>query len=169
MNEVGFCVVFFAHFFFFLSYCYSIFSPLFQSFVAFNSLSRLFFSFSSSNHQSIIFPLIPSRFAVDQTVGLRHAGLVISVEKLVKDSNDEVVEIIASCASSTEAPKPKAFIQWVRKSICIFFPLFFLLYFLFFSSLFFFLFPSLLPYFSFYPFLFFPLSLVLLFIHSSSV
>jgi len=57
------------------------------------------------------------RFAVDQTVGLRHAGLVISVEKLVKDSNDEVVEIIASCASSTEAPKPKAFIQWVSNPI----------------------------------------------------
>ena len=49
-------------------------------------------------------------------MGLRHAGLVISVEKLVKDNQDEVVEIIATCAPSTEVPKPKAFIQWVRGS-----------------------------------------------------
>ena len=54
------------------------------------------------------------RFAADQTVGLRHAGYVIAVEDLVKDKDGEVVEIIASCKPSTEAPKPKAFIQWVR-------------------------------------------------------
>ena len=56
------------------------------------------------------------RFAADQTVGLRHAGYVIAVEDLVKDKSGEVVEIVASCKPSTEALKPKAFIQWVRIS-----------------------------------------------------
>lgn len=57
------------------------------------------------------------RFAADQTVGLRHAGYVIAVEDLVKDKDGEVVEIIASCKPSTEAPKPKAFIQWVSNPV----------------------------------------------------
>jgi len=57
------------------------------------------------------------RFAVDQTVGLRHAGLVISVEEVVKDAKGEAVEIIASCKPSADAPKPKAFIQWVSNPL----------------------------------------------------
>lgn len=58
------------------------------------------------------------RLSQQQTVGLRHAGLVIRVEQVVRDSaTGEVVELVCSCESAEQAEKPKAFVQWVSKPI----------------------------------------------------
>jgi len=56
------------------------------------------------------------RLSPDQPVGLRHAGLVLSVESVV-DGPEGVAEIVVSCRPSTEGPKPKAFIQWVSNPL----------------------------------------------------
>jgi len=52
------------------------------------------------------------RLAYDQCVGLRHAGKVINVTDVIKDSNGNITELHARCESSSDV-KPKAFIQWV--------------------------------------------------------
>lgn len=57
------------------------------------------------------------RFATDQPVGLRHAGFVISVEKVIKDEYGNVAEICATCKKSTESEKPKGFIHWVSNPL----------------------------------------------------
>lgn len=53
------------------------------------------------------------RLACDQTVGLRHAGQVLTVTNVVKDDKGGVTELHVTCESSTTAPKPKGFIHWV--------------------------------------------------------
>jgi glutaminyl-tRNA synthetase len=53
------------------------------------------------------------RLALDQSVGLRHAGFVITVTDVKKGSNGDVTELSATCEPSTTAKKPKAFIHWV--------------------------------------------------------
>jgi len=67
------------------------------------------------------FKLIPEkgyrRLSPDQTVGLRHAGLVIKVVDTKKDDNGEVIELICTCEESDKTEKPKAFIQWVSQPI----------------------------------------------------
>ncbi|KAM9504751.1 glutamine--tRNA ligase [Salvelinus alpinus] len=56
------------------------------------------------------------RLTPDQPVGLRHAGYVISVQKVIKDAQGRVVELEVYCCSSHEAAeKPKAFIHWVSE------------------------------------------------------
>nr|XP_046220197.1 glutamine--tRNA ligase [Oncorhynchus gorbuscha] len=56
------------------------------------------------------------RLTPDQPVGLRHAGYVISVQKVIKDAQGRVVELEVHCCSSNEAAeKPKAFIHWVSE------------------------------------------------------
>jgi len=58
------------------------------------------------------------RLAPKQSVGLRHAGLVINVEEIVKDPvTGEVVELICTSQSAEQAEKPKAFVQWVSQPI----------------------------------------------------
>ncbi|KAK3581253.1 hypothetical protein CHS0354_032979 [Potamilus streckersoni] len=57
------------------------------------------------------------RLACDQPVGLRHAGFVISVDKVVKDSCGNVTELLVTCKSTAAAEKPKAFIHWVSEPI----------------------------------------------------
>ncbi|XP_017079935.1 probable glutamine--tRNA ligase [Drosophila eugracilis] len=58
------------------------------------------------------------RLAPKQSVGLRHAGLVITVEEVVKNpSTGEVVELICTSQSADQAEKPKAFVQWVSQPI----------------------------------------------------
>ncbi|KAH8335711.1 hypothetical protein KR074_011263 [Drosophila pseudoananassae] len=58
------------------------------------------------------------RLAPKQSVGLRHAGLVISVDEIVKDpATGDVVELICSSQSAEQAEKPKAFVQWVSQPI----------------------------------------------------
>lgn len=53
------------------------------------------------------------RLSPTQTVGLRHAGVVLKVTEVKKDSTGKVVEIICECEKAEVAEKPKAFIQWV--------------------------------------------------------
>uniref|UniRef100_A0A3Q2SSW7 Glutamine--tRNA ligase n=1 Tax=Fundulus heteroclitus TaxID=8078 RepID=A0A3Q2SSW7_FUNHE len=57
------------------------------------------------------------RLTPEQPVGLRHAGYVISVQKVVKDSQGKVVELEVTCCSSETAEKPKAFIHWVSQPL----------------------------------------------------
>lgn len=57
------------------------------------------------------------RLTPQQPVGLRHAGFVIKVEKVVKDSKGEVIELICSCDKSDAVAKPKGFVQWVSQPI----------------------------------------------------
>ncbi|XP_051913485.1 glutamine--tRNA ligase [Hippocampus zosterae] len=57
------------------------------------------------------------RLTPEQPVGLRHAGYVISVKKIIKDAQGKVVELQVSCCSSDTAEKPKAFIHWVSQPL----------------------------------------------------
>ncbi|XP_048738794.2 glutamine--tRNA ligase-like [Ostrea edulis] len=53
------------------------------------------------------------RFAENQPVGLRHAGFILTVEKVIKDSSGNVIEVMATCKKTSEKEKPKGFIHWV--------------------------------------------------------
>ena len=56
------------------------------------------------------------RLTSEQPVGLRHAGLVIKVEKVVKSPEGNVRELHVTCTQADEvAKKPKAFIHWVSE------------------------------------------------------
>ncbi|KAJ8016146.1 hypothetical protein DPEC_G00004160 [Dallia pectoralis] len=56
------------------------------------------------------------RLTPNQPVGLRHAGYVITVQKVIKDAHGKVAELEVHCCSSHEvAEKPKAFIHWVSE------------------------------------------------------
>nr|XP_015823747.2 glutamine--tRNA ligase [Nothobranchius furzeri] len=57
------------------------------------------------------------RLTPEQPVGLRHAGYVISVQKVIKDSQGKVVELEVTCCRSETAEKPKAFIHWVSQPL----------------------------------------------------
>ncbi|XP_054634914.1 glutamine--tRNA ligase [Dunckerocampus dactyliophorus] len=57
------------------------------------------------------------RLTPEQPVGLRHAGFVISVQKVIKDAQGKVVELEVSCCSSEKTEKPKAFIHWVSQPL----------------------------------------------------
>lgn len=57
------------------------------------------------------------RLAANQPVGLRHAGRVITVTDVVKDSTGEVIELKVTAVDSKDAEKPKAFIHWVSDPI----------------------------------------------------
>lgn len=57
------------------------------------------------------------RLTAQQPVGLRHAGLVISLDKLVKDSEGNPTELRVMCQKASEAKKPKAFIHWVAEPV----------------------------------------------------
>lgn len=53
------------------------------------------------------------RLSPTQTVGLRHAGVVLKVTEVKKDAAGKVIELICSCEKAEAAEKPKAFIQFV--------------------------------------------------------
>ncbi|XP_076132471.1 glutamine--tRNA ligase [Alosa pseudoharengus] len=57
------------------------------------------------------------RLTPDQPVGLRHAGYVISVKRVIKDASGKVTELEVTCATTDSAEKPKAFIHWVSKPL----------------------------------------------------
>uniref|UniRef100_A0A3Q0SVS1 Glutamine--tRNA ligase n=1 Tax=Amphilophus citrinellus TaxID=61819 RepID=A0A3Q0SVS1_AMPCI len=57
------------------------------------------------------------RLTPEQPVGLRHAGYVISVQKVIKDTQGQVVELEVTCCSTETAEKPKAFIHWVSEPL----------------------------------------------------
>ena len=53
------------------------------------------------------------RLTPNQSVGLKHAGVVLTVEELEKDNGGNVINIIVKQEPASEANKPKAFIHWV--------------------------------------------------------
>ncbi|XP_045465828.1 probable glutamine--tRNA ligase [Harmonia axyridis] len=69
------------------------------------------------------------RLTKSQCVGLRYAGLVLNVRKIIKDHDGLVSEVICKCIEVKDAPdKPKAFIHWVSNpmeiQVNLFSPLF---------------------------------------------
>lgn len=59
------------------------------------------------------------RLTPTQSVGLRHAGYVIKVSKVIKDSSGKVLELECTAESTDSSEKPKAFIHWVSEPISI--------------------------------------------------
>jgi hypothetical protein len=59
------------------------------------------------------------RLTLKQPVGLRHAGYVIAVTEVLKDSKGNVVELEVKCEPSSVGEKPKAFIHWVSQPLSI--------------------------------------------------
>ncbi|KAI4471534.1 glutamine-trna ligase [Holotrichia oblita] len=58
------------------------------------------------------------RLTTTQNVGLRHAGLVLHVTEVVKDSTGDIMEIKCKCTNADEVnEKPKAFIHWVSNPV----------------------------------------------------
>ncbi|XP_067024139.1 glutamine--tRNA ligase-like [Acropora muricata] len=57
------------------------------------------------------------RLTPNQSVGLKYAGVVITLAKIVKDSSGKVTELLVNCESTETAPKPKAFIHWVSSPL----------------------------------------------------
>ncbi|XP_067855156.1 glutamine--tRNA ligase [Heptranchias perlo] len=57
------------------------------------------------------------RLTLEQSVGLRHAGYVISVQRVLRNKNGKLVELEATCRKSDMAEKPKAFIHWVSNPL----------------------------------------------------
>jgi glutaminyl-tRNA synthetase len=57
------------------------------------------------------------RFATNQPVGLRHAGLILEVASVTQSGDS--IEIHATCKKVGDAPKPKAFIHWVSNPMKI--------------------------------------------------
>ncbi|CAG0897953.1 unnamed protein product [Cyprideis torosa] len=53
------------------------------------------------------------RLCVGQPVGLHHAGVVIEVLEVVRDSTGAVDHLRANCALATDDNKPRAFVHWV--------------------------------------------------------
>ena len=53
------------------------------------------------------------RLSPAQTVGLRHAGIVLKVTEVKKDSSGKILELVCTCEKAEVTEKPKAFIQWV--------------------------------------------------------
>lgn len=59
------------------------------------------------------------RLSLNQTVGLKHAGLVITVVEAVKSSDGSVSELKVNAKPVSSTNKPKAFIQWVSKPVSV--------------------------------------------------
>ncbi|XP_075146553.1 glutaminyl-tRNA synthetase [Haematobia irritans] len=57
------------------------------------------------------------RLAPGQSVGLRHANLVITLKEVKKNAAGQISELICECQPTEKAEKPKAFIQWVSQPI----------------------------------------------------
>jgi len=53
------------------------------------------------------------RLSRDQTVGLKHVGMVATVKKVEQDAGGEVTEVHVELAKLNDTNKPRAFIQWV--------------------------------------------------------
>lgn len=57
------------------------------------------------------------RLCAGQSVGLRHTGYVVMIQKVVKDANGKVVKLEVECANSNNSEKPKAWIHWVSNPL----------------------------------------------------
>lgn len=53
------------------------------------------------------------RLSESQTVGLKHAGLVIKIVEIVKDTQGVIIELKVFAEAVNNINKPKSFIQWV--------------------------------------------------------
>ncbi|CAF0746726.1 unnamed protein product [Adineta ricciae] len=55
------------------------------------------------------------RLAPNQPCGLRHANCVLTVQEIIRDSNNEPIELKVTCAKVTDegVTKPKGYIHWV--------------------------------------------------------
>ncbi|XP_013185944.2 probable glutamine--tRNA ligase [Amyelois transitella] len=59
------------------------------------------------------------RLTPNQSVGLRHAGYVLKVSKVIKNSSGHVTEVECTAEPSETAEKPKAFIHWVSEPVSV--------------------------------------------------
>lgn len=59
------------------------------------------------------------RLSESQTVGLKHAGLVIKIVEVIKDTQGVIIELKVSAEQVNNANKPKSFIQWVADPVVI--------------------------------------------------
>lgn len=57
------------------------------------------------------------RLTANQTVGLKHANVVITLKEVIEDKQGNVIELICEQESVDTAPKPKAFIQYVANPL----------------------------------------------------
>ena len=57
------------------------------------------------------------RLTLSQRVGLKHAGYVLEVSKVIRNEKKEVESLEAVCYKATEVEKPKSFIHWVSTPI----------------------------------------------------
>eukprot|EP01137_Pigoraptor_chileana_P015069 Opistho-2@70532 len=55
------------------------------------------------------------RLAPNQIVGLKHAGLVLTLQKINKDASGNVTELEVTSAPLSADNKPKAFVHWVAE------------------------------------------------------
>ncbi|VDI54571.1 Hypothetical predicted protein [Mytilus galloprovincialis] len=55
--------------------------------------------------------------SIDKINKVRHAGYVLSIDKINKDSEGNITDLVASCTKTTETDKPKGFIHWVSDPI----------------------------------------------------
>jgi glutaminyl-tRNA synthetase len=53
------------------------------------------------------------RLTPTQSVGLRHTGYVITVDRVVKDVGGATTRLEVTCHKTSDVPKPKSFIHWV--------------------------------------------------------
>ncbi|KAG7200944.1 hypothetical protein KM043_003304 [Ampulex compressa] len=53
------------------------------------------------------------RLTPNQTVGLKYAGVALRVERLEKDGQGKIVNILVKQEAISESKKPKAFVHWV--------------------------------------------------------
>lgn len=55
------------------------------------------------------------RLTLKQSVGLKYVGVVLTIEKIVRDGENAITNIIVRQEPLNEKNKPKAFIQWVSQ------------------------------------------------------
>lgn len=55
------------------------------------------------------------RLTLKQSVGLRHSGKVIKIEKIIKNNEGKIIELQVKAESVETAAKPKAFVHWVAE------------------------------------------------------
>ncbi|XP_076289861.1 glutaminyl-tRNA synthetase [Lasioglossum baleicum] len=57
------------------------------------------------------------RLTPNQFVGLKHAGVVLTVQEIERDSSGNIINIIVKQEPASENNKPKAFIHWVSNPV----------------------------------------------------
>uniref|UniRef100_A0A915I770 Probable glutamine--tRNA ligase n=1 Tax=Romanomermis culicivorax TaxID=13658 RepID=A0A915I770_ROMCU len=57
------------------------------------------------------------RFASNQPVGLKHVGLVLTVDEIHKNNDGSIDYLSVKCGRLTDKNKPKGFIQWIAQPL----------------------------------------------------